>query len=583
MAQILKVKPEYVNKVQVHVNGKLTLLNNDLTQEQLLAFFLKAEFREYIDITYTNIADSFPESFEIDPNLFHAYDSGEVTHDPAKTNYTANTVGKHLNETRGKIDAFDGAFVRPSTRPSFFLDFSNSRFIDPKIAFYRNSPATYIDKNGVMREAKANQPRFTHDPLTLECLGFLPEEFRQNLIPNSMNIDLWDKNNAIYNGPSKLLGWPSHSFTLTSDISSFVRTSIAVVPGTTYTYHYLSSLNTASAIRLSSSNRSIAATTEFLTNGVWLHSFRFTPVAGETSVALYIGKIDANGSAFNVTAPQLEIGLDYTSFIPTTNGVKAREKDVCGLLGTAFSDFFPSLKKGTIVVAARRSKAVWGQYISLSGPTTSNGINLIEAVSNSGANVAFASFAVKVDGTSVANANSQALPNDFIMGLAFDTNNTIGAIDGTLGARDIQCEIPFFDKIYFGGVTPPNTPIKYIAIWNTLLTDNELINVTKKGIAGRQSSGLPSNSDLGSGAYVSPYAIMRSKTRQEFSVDCSGANVTRNVRRDYDFTFEIVDSSGCTIVAQPASSCTAGTDNPLTFSGPVGKTLTYAITPIYEY
>jgi hypothetical protein len=83
-------------------------------------------------------------------------------------------------------------------------------------------------------------------------------------------------------------------------------------------------------------------------------------------------------------------------------------------------------------------------------------------------------------------------------------------------------------------------------------------------------------------AFIDPFDIMRSRTRQEFSVDGTGASLTRNIRRDYDFTFEIVDSSGVTITAQPASSCTAGTDNALTFTAPLGKTLTYAITPVYE-
>ncbi|NBB32139.1 hypothetical protein, partial [Cellulophaga sp. BC115SP] len=80
MAQTLTVKPQYVNTAQVFIDGKFILLNNNLTQEQLLAVWQKAEFRQFIDITYTNVADSFPENFEIDPTLFHAYDSGEISY-----------------------------------------------------------------------------------------------------------------------------------------------------------------------------------------------------------------------------------------------------------------------------------------------------------------------------------------------------------------------------------------------------------------------------------------------------------------------------------------------------------------------
>ncbi|NBB32142.1 hypothetical protein, partial [Cellulophaga sp. BC115SP] len=80
MAQTLIVKPQHVNTAQVFIDGKSILLNNNLTQEQLLAIWQRAEFRSFIDITYTNIADSFPENFEIDPTLFHAYDSGEISY-----------------------------------------------------------------------------------------------------------------------------------------------------------------------------------------------------------------------------------------------------------------------------------------------------------------------------------------------------------------------------------------------------------------------------------------------------------------------------------------------------------------------
>lgn len=71
--------------------------------------------------------------------------------------------------------------------------------------------------------------------------------------------------------------------------------------------------------------------------------------------------------------------------------------------------------------------------------------------------------------------------------------------------------------------------------------------------------------------------------RQEFTIHGTGASESRNIRRPYDFTFEIVDSSGVTTIsAQPAASCNANTDNTLTANIPVGKTLVYAITPVYD-
>ena len=128
-----------------------------------------------------------------------------------------------------------------------------------------------------------------------------------------------------------------------------------------------------------------------------------------------------------------------------------------------------------------------------------------------------------------------------------------------------------------------NGIVRQIAFWPKRL-ENSIIQLMSRNntIVGKSPSQVPTNGDLGACAFLRPETLLRSPSRQEFSVDGTGASYTRNIRRDYDFTFEIVDSSGVTITARPASSCTAGTDNALTFTAPLGKTLTYAITPVYE-
>jgi hypothetical protein len=57
------------------------------------------------------------------------------------------------------------ATARASSRPIFAVDFANSRFWDTRLTFTRSGGdiATYIDKLGILRTAKGNQPRFTHD------------------------------------------------------------------------------------------------------------------------------------------------------------------------------------------------------------------------------------------------------------------------------------------------------------------------------------------------------------------------------------------------------------------------------------
>jgi hypothetical protein len=294
MAQTLTVKPQYVNTAQVFIDGKSVLLNNNLTQEQLLAIWQRAEFRSFIDITYTNVADSFPENFEIDPNLFHAYDSGEVSHNPAKTDYPANTVGKQLNETSTNLDTVVKGFQRPTQKVAHILDFANARMIDLSY-FTRNSVATYIDKNGVLRVASPNQPRFIHNAMTLESLGLLIEPSRTNLLTYSTDLSTWTSGSTSYVGASTLLGYSAHTFTNTAIANAFVAKVATVTFGKTYTYSYISSTNSIGYIRLVKSNGGVIMrilnnfTITQLAIGVYKHEVSFTVATDEDTALLLAG------------------------------------------------------------------------------------------------------------------------------------------------------------------------------------------------------------------------------------------------------------------------------------------------------
>ena len=68
----------------------------------------------------------------------------------------------------------------PTIEPSLRLDFANSRALDPRITFTRDASGTYVNKDGLIKIALANEPRFDHDPITGESLGLLIEESRTN-------------------------------------------------------------------------------------------------------------------------------------------------------------------------------------------------------------------------------------------------------------------------------------------------------------------------------------------------------------------------------------------------------------------
>ena len=79
----------------------------------------------------------------------------------------------------------------PTIKPSLNLNFARARALDPRITFTRASVGTYVDKNGLIKTAGVNEPRFDHDPVTLESLGLLLEEDRTNYCGNSEMLANW--------------------------------------------------------------------------------------------------------------------------------------------------------------------------------------------------------------------------------------------------------------------------------------------------------------------------------------------------------------------------------------------------------
>jgi len=103
-----------------------------------------------------------------------------------------SSATKRVEVTDDGINVVSGSYrngqVRHSIRPTLNLDFANSKELDPRITFYRDSIATYYDSKGVLRYANANEPRFDYDPDTGESKGLLIEEARTNNSPFSDHI-----------------------------------------------------------------------------------------------------------------------------------------------------------------------------------------------------------------------------------------------------------------------------------------------------------------------------------------------------------------------------------------------------------
>ena len=115
----------------------------------------------------------------------------------------------------------------PDIRPSLNLNFANSKALDGRITFTRNSTATYVGANGLIQTAQRNAPRFDHDPETGESLGLLIEESRTNLINNSTDFAIWADGTG--SGPNLTLRWIQSNVAIAPDGTN---TASKLIPST---------------------------------------------------------------------------------------------------------------------------------------------------------------------------------------------------------------------------------------------------------------------------------------------------------------------------------------------------------------
>jgi hypothetical protein len=128
----------------------------------------------------TTMSDSFTPGTE--PQAF----------DAIKYNYTYNSL-----RTRNGAIKYGGGTLE--TNPVVSRDWNFMTGVLPAgVAFSRNSEATYFDRNGLLRTADVNEPRFAYDPATNTLRGLLFEETRTNIAiySNDLTDASWTKSSA---------------------------------------------------------------------------------------------------------------------------------------------------------------------------------------------------------------------------------------------------------------------------------------------------------------------------------------------------------------------------------------------------
>lgn len=494
------------------------------------------------------------------------------------------------------------ATAKPSSKPSFAVDFMNSRFFDTKIPFIRNSIGTYIDKFGTMKLLNNNKPRFTHDPSTKECLGLLLESQRTNLILYSNNLFTgnWVKKGCTLQESSTKGVYSVTSPKIIVDgsfdpqLSQEVITSAA---GKTFTFSvYIWTdevVATKCVIRMYGTIGVEQMVEKTITISNIPQRFEVTQsfTAGLTNTAIRVridpfdGETDGPiaGRYIYVDCAQLEEGAFSTSFIPTTANAVTRDSDRITIESTLFSELFPSTIEGTMICTATKGYAT-GTYLShwaFGGQSTAGGQNSIRQTIGLG-NTSFSSSVYNNGIPSPEFGFTVPVNSEFTTAFAWKKGDVKCFVNGTASPDSTQAIIPNnIERLVLEGT---NGCIKQLAYYPIRLPNVTLQALSLTSLVGKKGNQIPSNSELFGSAYISPYSILRTMGKNEYSIDGTGASITRTIRRPYSFKFEIIDSSGViSIIANPSGSCNADTDYPLTFTAPVGKCITYAITPVFEY
>jgi hypothetical protein len=274
---------------------------------------------------------------------------GRVAIGPSQVaNYVLDVQGDIHTTTSFRADE-----VRHSIRPSLNLDFANSKELDSRITFYRNSIATYYDSKGTLKYANINEPRFDHDPLTGESKGLLIEEARTNIFTYTNNPERWPLMSGSSSDPiANNIKSPDGTFNATSLIIDgsdpyFYQNGLTL--NGTYTFSYwIKAVGTAigkqytTRITNVSSNSSTAGTLP----SEWTR-YTFTFTTGSTTTA-YIGieapdNSPADGDEISIWGAQLELGAFATSLIPSDTRFTSRASvatyyDETGVLRTAPAD-----------------------------------------------------------------------------------------------------------------------------------------------------------------------------------------------------------------------------------------------------
>lgn len=371
----------------------------------------------------------------------------------------------------------------PAIRPSLNLDFGALRSLDPRITFTRASGATYFDQFGLLRTALNDEPRFDHNPATLESLGLLIEEQRTNVLLHNRDLSnaAWTKTNV-----------------------TAARNQIGIDGASNTATRLTASANDATVLQAVTSASAARATSAYVRRVTGGGAIEMTQDGGATWTAITVpttwGRVAipsatvtnpsvgfrfaTNGDAIDVDYVQCEGGAFATSAIATTTASVTRSADLASMTGANFSSWYRA-DEGTLFAefAPGGSSTSDECALSISDGTSSNLIGFLWSGANIrvGAQV-FAGGSSQLIGIAEATGSTpRNTPRR--MAIAIRQNDVSAAFGGAATPADTSVTIPAVNRLVIGATGSGtsrfvNGPVSRVAYYPRRLPSATLQAIT---------------------------------------------------------------------------------------------------------
>lgn len=420
----------------------------------------------------------------------------------------------------------------PTIKPSLNLNFAKARALDPRVTLERASVGTYVGRDGLIKTAGVDEPRFDHDPVTLESLGLLIEESRTNIVhgnPGQANLvatsgqaNSLTGNNDAYklakNSPSS--NSQSHgSWGVTGNVSTtsyvmsifvkkinhskFFMQTVAQSADNLYVYIDIDTGVTSFTDYTASGNLTVTASIETYTDGWYRIISRVQGFAANTLASGFrFGFGDPSSGSQQYTngddevlvyGAQIEDGSFATSYIPSADSSSSvtRAADYGYLTGENFSSWF-NQTEGSLDVGYRLGYDNVGMRVcQISNQTSSTAIDLVVG---SGGGVGGYWFIItggvsQFSSAGVTNSSQVGADRNFRCVLAYKENDCAGQQDKITAGPTTDTSVTLatdYDRLLFYQIANSGDHIqghlKYIRYYPKRITNAQVTQLSQDGI-----------------------------------------------------------------------------------------------------